>query len=147
LQGVRRLLLAVLAAVAAAPQAAERLVPYRVDADGISGALTQQAGDSERGRAIVVSRDSNCLLCHAVPDSRGRPMGDVGPPLAGVGARLTAAQIRLRIVDPARPNRESVMPSYYKVDGLQRVAAPYRERPILDAQQIEDVIAYLRTLQ
>jgi sulfur-oxidizing protein SoxX len=74
-------------------------------------------------------------------------MGDVGPPLAGVGARLTAAQIRLRIVDPARPNRESVMPSYYKVDGLQRVAAPYRERPILDAQQIEDVIAYLRTLQ
>jgi sulfur-oxidizing protein SoxX len=140
-------LLAVLAAVAAAAPGAQPLVPYRVEGDGIPDALAQEAGDPERGRTIVVSRDSNCLLCHAVPYSGGRATGNIGPSLAGVGARLTAAQIRLRIVDPARLRADSVMPSYYRTEGLLRVAPAYRGKPLLDAQQVEDVIAYLRTLQ
>jgi sulfur-oxidizing protein SoxX len=140
-------LLAVLAAAAAAASGAQPLVPYRVEGDGIRDALTQSPGDPERGRATVVSRDSNCLLCHAVPDSGGRAVGNIGPSLTGVGARLTAAQIRLRIVDPARLRADSVMPSYYRTEGLLRVAPSYRGKPLLDAQQVEDVIAYLRTLK
>lgn len=133
--------------VAAAAEGAEPIVPYRVEADGITDALMQKTGDPERGRAIVVSRDSNCLLCHAVPDSGSRATGNIGPSLAGVGARLTAAQIRLRIVDPARLRPDSMMPSYYRTEGLLRVAPSYRGKPLLEAQQVEDVIAYLRTLR
>lgn len=140
-------MLAVLGMLAPAAPGAEPLVPYRVEADGIPNALTRQAGDPERGRAIVVSRDSNCLLCHAVPDSGGRAEGNIGPSLVGVGARLTAAQMRLRIVDPARLGPDSMMPSYYRVEGLVRVAPSYRGKALLEAQQIEDVIAYLGTLR
>jgi len=96
---------------------------------------------------MVVSQDSNCLLCHAVPEGIDRGAGNIGPSLAGVGRRLTEAQIRMRIVDPLRVNPDTVMPSYYKVEGLLRVAPAYRGKPVLDAQQVEDVIAYLRTLQ
>ena len=110
--------------------------------------MTQVAGDPARGRAIVTSRDANCLLCHAVPDNGGgQATGTVGPPLEGVAERLTAAQIRLRIVDPSRLDPDTVMPSYYRTEGLNRVAPAYQGRPVLDAQQIEDVVAYLRTLR
>lgn len=142
-----RLLLAILAAAAGAAPGAEPLVPYRVEADGIPDALTQVPGDPERGRAIVIDRESNCLLCHAVPDSGGRGTGNIGPSLARVGSRLSAAQIRLRVVDPARLSADSMMPSYYRVDGLLRVAPTYRGKPVLEAQQVEDVVAYLLTLQ
>lgn len=141
------MLLAVLAAAAVAASGAQPLVPYRVEADGIPDALAQEPGDAERGRAIVLGRDSSCLLCHAVPDGGGRATGNIGPPLAGAGARLTAAQIRLRIVDPARLTPGSMMPSYYRTEGLQRVAPSYRGEPLLGAQQVEDVVAYLRTLR
>lgn len=95
----------------------------------------------------MAGRDANCLLCHAVPETGERFMGNVGPPLSGVGGRLSAAQLRLRIVDQSRLNRDTVMPSYYRVSGLTRVAAAYRGKPVLTAQQIEDVIAYLQTLR
>ena len=74
-------------------------------------------------------------------------MGDIAPPLSGVGARLSEGQLRLRIVDSSRLNPETVMPSYYKVDGLVRVASAWRGKPVLTAQQIEDVVAYLKTLK
>ena len=74
-------------------------------------------------------------------------MGDVGPPLSGIGGRLNAAQLRLRVVDPSRLKPETVMPSYCRTTGLQRVAEAYRGRPILNGQQIEDVVAYLQTLR
>ena len=74
-------------------------------------------------------------------------MGNVAPPLSGVGARLSAGQIRLRVVDPTRLKRDAIMPAYYRVDGLNDVALPYRGKPILTAQQVEDVVAYLVTLR
>ena len=73
-------------------------------------------------------------------------MGNIGPPLAGVGARLMPGQLRLRIVDPTRVNRDAVMPAYFRIDGLDGVAQNYRGRTILTAQQVEDVVAYLETL-
>ena len=135
---------AVAGCVTAAPDA---VPPYRVDGDAIRDRLAPAAGDAARGKAVVVSRDSNCLLCHAVPDTGVRYMGNVGASLAGVGARLTEGQLRLRIVDSMRLNRDTMMPSYYRIDGLNRVAGAWRGRPILTAQQVEDVVAYLLTLR
>lgn len=130
-------------AVAATPA----LVPYRVDGDAIKASLAPDPGDPLRGRELISGRDANCLLCHAVAETGVRFMGDIAPPLSGIGARLSEGQLRLRIVDSSRLNPETVMPSYYKVDGLVRVAPAWRGKPVLTAQQIEDVVAYLKTLK
>jgi sulfur-oxidizing protein SoxX len=106
------------------------------------------AGDPARGRAIVLSRESgNCFLCHTFPNAETAPPGNLGPPLAGVGARLSTGQLRLRMVDSGRINAQSIMPAYYRVDGLTQVAANYRGKPLLNAQQVEDVVAYLEQLK
>lgn len=131
---------------AACNATAQDLVPYRVDGDAISSPLAQR-GDPARGKALVLSRDSNCVLCHTVPDSEARFMGNLGPPLAGTAARLTEGRIRLRVVDSLRLNPDTIMPSYYRAQGLNRVASQYRDRPVLSAQQVEDVVSYLQTLR
>jgi sulfur-oxidizing protein SoxX len=64
-----------------------------------------------------------------------------------VGSRLTAGQLRLRLVDPQVVNSATIMPAYYKVAGLYRVLPLYQGKTLLTAQQIEDVVAYLLTLQ
>ena len=133
--------------VIAGGAAAEALAPYRVDGDAIEAPLAGARGDAAKGREIVLGRESNCLLCHSVPDAGGRPMGNIAPPLAGVGGRLSVGQLRLRIVDSSRTNAQTPMPAYYRVDGLYGVAAAFRGKPILSAQEIEDVVAYLVTLK
>ena len=80
----------------------EGLVPFAVDGDEIRAPLAGLHGDAARGRALFTSRESNCSLCHLLPDGDPRFMGNVGPPLGGIGARLTAGQLRLRIVDSSR---------------------------------------------
>jgi len=122
-------------------------VPYRVEGNAIHGPLTAEPGDAARGREVVLGRDSNCLLCHAVPEAGARAMGNLAPPLGGAGARLVEGQLRLRIVDSMRLNPQTIMPSYYRVDGLNQVAAALRGKPVLTAQQVEDVVAYLLTLR
>jgi L-cysteine S-thiosulfotransferase len=119
----------------------------QVVGDGMPQALTAEAADPARGHRIVVGRDANCLLCHSIPDDEQPAMGDMGPPLAGVGARLTRAQLRLRVVDPTRLNREAAMPAYHRVHGLNEVASRYVGQPVLSARDIEDVVAYLETLR
>lgn len=94
-----------------------------------------------------MGREANCLLCHAIPDSAERFMGNVGPPLAGVGSRLDAGQLRLRIVDITRIRPEAAMPAYFRTQGLDSVAAAFQGRTVLDAQEVEDVVAYLSTLR
>lgn len=104
------------------------------------------AGDPARGREVFVAREGgHCVLCHAAPGVA--TAGNVGPSLAGVGKRLTPAQIRLRIADIARVNAQAVMPTFHRVEGMQRVAPEYRERPVLNGQQVEDLVAWLVTLQ
>ena len=104
------------------------------------------SGDPVRGREIFISRDGgHCVLCHSVPGVT--VAGNVGPPLAGVGSRLTAGQIRLRIADITRVNPEAVMPTFHRVEGMQKVATNYSGRPALDAQQVEDLVAWLGTLK
>jgi sulfur-oxidizing protein SoxX len=121
---------------------------YRVVGDAIPAPIAADAGDPARGHALIVARDAaNCVLCHAVSDPAIPFSGDVGPSLDGIGRRLTVPQLRLRVVDDAQVKRDSVMPSYYKVPGLVQVAAPYVGKPILSAREIEDIVAWLATLQ
>ena len=105
------------------------------------------AGDAVRGREVVMGRDGNCLLCHAIPETGARFMGNLGPTLSGIGARLDVAQLRLRLVDPQRANPDSIMPAYARIDGLTQVTQAWRGKPILTAQQIDDTVAFLATLR
>jgi sulfur-oxidizing protein SoxX len=123
------------------------MVRYQVQGDSISEPLTLTPGDAARGRFLVVSRDGNCLLCHSIPETGERSMGNVGPPLARVANRLSEGQLRLRVVDPTRVNRDVAMPAYYRIPEPDGVAEPYRGKPILTAQQVEDVVTYLLTLR
>lgn len=128
--------------------AAPAPVPYRVVGDAIAQPLTGQPGDPVRGRAIVASRQQGlCLLCHTGPFPEERFQGNLAPDLAGAGQRWSAAQLRLRIVDARRLNPDTIMPAYHRTDGLTRVAPALAGAPLLGAQQVEDVVAYLETLR
>jgi sulfur-oxidizing protein SoxX len=121
---------------------------FVVAGDAIAAPLDGRIGDPVRGAAVVRDREAgNCLICHSIPVPEERFQGEIGPPLAGVGARLSPAQIRLRVVDPTRLNPRAIMPAYHRIDGLQRVDPRWAGRPVLDAQAIEDVVAYLSTLR
>lgn len=116
--------------------------------DGIPEALEGRVGDAARGRAIVASRQQGlCLLCHSGPFPEERFQGRLAPDLAGAGSRWSVAQLRLRLVDPRRLNPDSIMPAYHRTQGLTRVARAWEGRPLLDAQQVEDVVAWLATLR
>jgi len=116
--------------------------------DAIPASLTGASGDAERGRSIVVNRQVGlCLLCHSGSFPQERFQGTLAPDLKGAGARATEGQLRLRIVDASRLKADTIMPPYYRVDGLQRVAPSFQGKPILTAEQIEDVVAYLVTLR
>jgi L-cysteine S-thiosulfotransferase len=127
--------------------AAEELRSYAVVDDAISMSLTGAPGDPVRGRAITVNRQSTCILCHNGPFPEERFQGDLAPSLAGAGGRWSEGQLRLRLVDASRLNPATIMPSYYRIDRLTRVGPAWRGKPILSAEQIEDVVAYLATLR
>jgi sulfur-oxidizing protein SoxX len=115
--------------------------------DSIPSSLTGAKGDPVRGRAIVTNRQVGlCLLCHSGPFPEERVQGDLAPPLNGAGRRLSEGELRLRIADSARINPASIMPAYFRTEGLTRVAPAFEGKPVLSAEQIEDVVAFLKTL-
>ena len=116
--------------------------------DEIPASLTGAKGDPQRGRAIVANRQVGlCLLCHSGPFPEERFQGNLAPDLRGAGARFTEGQLRLRLVDPARVNPQTIMPAYYRTESLTRVAPSHKGKSILSAEQIEDVVAFLVTLK
>jgi len=122
--------------------------PYMVVGNAIPESLTGAPGDPVRGKAIVTSRQTGlCLLCHSAPLPEEKFQGTIGPDLAGSGSRYAEGELRLRIVDSRRLNPDTIMPSYYRLDGLERVAPAFRGKTVLTAQQIEDVVAFLETLR
>jgi sulfur-oxidizing protein SoxX len=127
--------------------AAEDLAPYKIIGDGIPASLTGSPGDATRGRALLLERSTTCILCHSGPFPETRFQGDLGPDLGGSGNRWTTSQLRLRLVDASRFNPTTIMPSYYRVDGLVRVGRNVAGKPILSAGQIEDIVAFLATLR
>jgi sulfur-oxidizing protein SoxX len=138
--------LAVLA-YGAKPETPEPLRPYTIVDEAIPEPLTGTRGYPTRGRAIVTNRQNTCLLCHSGPFPEEKFQGNLSPDLTGTGSRWSEGQIRLRLVDARRLNPDTIMPSYYRVDGLVRVAPAFRGKPILTAEQIEDVVAFLVTLR
>ena len=124
------------------------LLPYQIIGDAIPASLTGTNGDPARGRTIMLDRRlSACLLCHSGPFPEEKFQGNLAPDLSGVGWRWSPGQLRLRLVDASRLNPDTIMPPYYRVDGLTRVGDTWRGKPILSAQQIEDVLAFLTTLR
>ncbi|HLX17239.1 MAG TPA: sulfur oxidation c-type cytochrome SoxX [Bradyrhizobium sp.] len=137
------------AAVLALPSAAaaQELRPYTISGDAIAESLTGRPGDAARGRALVLERTSTCILCHSGPFPEEKFQGDLAPNLAGSGRRWSEGQLRLRLVNASQLNPATIMPSYYRVEGLDRVGAAWRGKPILNAEQTEDIVAYLATLR
>jgi L-cysteine S-thiosulfotransferase len=141
-------LAATLAGNCFAVSAAEALRPFKVVGDGIPASLTGTGGDPTRGRAIVLDRRLGaCLLCHTGPFPEEKFQGTLAPDLKGAGTRWSEGQLRLRLVDGTRLNPDTIMPPYYRVDRLARVGSAWQGKPILTAEQIEDVVAFLVTLR
>lgn len=141
-------------AAASPPGPEPALVPYDIVAhDGvpaIPAPLTGQPGDARAGAAVVIGRRlGNCLSCHAISVLDQEPFhGEIGPPLDGVAGRWDAATLRMIVVDPKKVfGQETVMPAFYRIDALNRVRPEFAGKPILTAQQVEDVIAFLATLK
>jgi L-cysteine S-thiosulfotransferase len=129
-------------------RADEGLRPYVIVGDAIPASLTGATGDPARGRAIVLNRQVGlCMLCHSGPFPEERFQGTMAPDLKGAGARWSEGELRLRLVDARKLNPQTIMPPYYVIDGMSRVAKPFRGKPILTAEQIEDVVAFLVTLR
>ena len=115
--------------------------------DELPTSLTGAKGDPVRGRAIVANRQVGlCLLCHSGPFPEERFQGNLAPDLRSA-ARLSEGEIRARIVDPRRSNPDSIMPAYFETSGRTRVAPSFRGKTLLSAEQIEDIVAYLLTIQ
>lgn len=132
----------------ASPTLAQPSPAFTVVGDTIPQPLTEAPGDAVRGRLIVVNRQLGlCLLCHTGPFPEERFQGSLAPDLAGAGARASAGQLRLRLVDARRVNPASLMPAYYRADGFTRVGSAWRGKTVLTAQQVEDVVAFLQTLR
>jgi sulfur-oxidizing protein SoxX len=127
--------------------AAEKLRSYTVTGDAIAASLTGARGDIARGRGGGRGGSSPGLLCHNGPFPEERFQGDLAPGLAGAGGRWSEGQLRLRLVDASRLNAATIMPSYYRVDGQHRASTAWRGKPILSAEQIEDMVAYLASLR
>jgi len=132
-----------LAIALAATAAVAQVATYKVEGDGIPKPLTNTPGSAARGKALVSARGAaNCLECHTIKKDKLNG-GTKGPPLDGVGATLTTAQLRLTVVDFARVNPKVTMPSFHKSSSL----VSGEGRPELSAQEVEDVVAYLGTLR
>ena len=123
------------------------VVAFEVKGDAILLSLTGNSGDAKRGQQIAFDpAKGNCPICHEIPPA-GKLQGNVGPSLKGVGNRWSEGQLRLRVVDASRINPSTVMPPYHRIDGLTRVAKAFRDKPVLAAEEIEDVVAFLLTLK
>lgn len=139
---------AVLAVLLGGASHADELLSYRIEGNAISASLTGKPGHAARGRAIVTNRTVGlCLLCHSGPFPEERFQGNLAPDMRGAGTRWSTGELRLRMVDSHRLNPGTIMPAYYKLDGLNRVAPAFRGKPLLTAGQIEDVVAFLATLR
>jgi mono/diheme cytochrome c family protein len=98
----------------------------------------EEATDTGAGAMIVATtdplellREMQCLACHMLGDEGAQ----VGPPLDGVGSRLTADQIRESILDPSA----MLAAGYEQLGGM--MPANFGQR--LTAEQLEVIVSYL----
>ncbi len=138
-----------MSAMLATGAAAEGLVKYEVVDDGVPQSLTGKPGDAERGRKVIINRkQGNCLACHAISVLASEPFhGEIGPSLDGVAERYSEAQLRLILINAKAVFPDTIMPAFYRNDGFTRVMKKFRGKTILTAQQVEDVLAFLKALK
>lgn len=136
-------------ALLAGTATADDFMKYEVVDYAIQKSLTGKAGDPAAGeKAFVNRKQGNCLACHQVSKLSAHPFhGEIGPSLDGVAERYNTAQLRLQVANPKEINPDTIMPAFYRVDGLHMVSKKFKGKTILSAQQVEDVVAYLQTLK
>ena len=140
--------LACLLTVACTPDSPHLVSPNQIDGDSIPLPLADTVADAAHGEALFVSRDrGHCVLCHQVAGLDAEFQGDVGPALTGIGARLSPGQLRLRVVDYEQVQPGVLMPSYYRIHDLYQVSNAYEGKPVLSAEDVEHVVAYLSSLK
>jgi sulfur-oxidizing protein SoxX len=119
-----------------------------VGGNSIPNSLTGKSGDAKKGRATAINRKKgNCLGCHKMPIPEQQFHGLIGPDLKGVASRLSEGEIRLRVVDPKRVNPDTIMPAFYKSKGFTRVLKKFKGKTVISAADVEDIVAYLKTLK
>jgi sulfur-oxidizing protein SoxX len=149
---------AALAAIIATGAYAEEILPTNVSYDdgAVAQSLSGTPGDAANGRIIVGDKgQGNCVACHQVSDLADVPFqGEIGPMLDGAGDRWSVAELRGIVANAKIMFEDSMMPSFYKTEGFTRPGNAYTGKaaddtfgPLLSAQQIEDVVAYLATLK
>lgn len=125
--------------------------PIRLDVVdfALPKSLTGAAGNADAGRKVFLTRTlGNCLACHQVSSLKSEEFhGEFGPSLDGVASRYNEAQLRLIVADPKQIFADTVMPAFYRNEGLNRVRPEFVGKPILTATQVEDVVAFLETLK
>ena len=128
---------------------AAELASYTVVDGTIPKALTDQAGDPDKGKQVFLNRrQGNCLACHQVTALSDHPFhGEVGPSLDGVADRYNLAELRLQVVDAKEINPDTIMPAFYRSEGFHKVLKKHQGKTVLSAQQVEDLLAYLQTLK
>lgn len=122
---------------------------WKIEDYQIKKTLCGLKGNVKRGRKLVIERNKgNCLACHKMPIPEQDFHGELGPDLSGVGARYPAGMLRLQIVDEKKINPATIMPGFYvKPDTLHNVAEKFNGKTPLNAQEVEDIVAYLLTLK
>lgn len=139
----------IISSLAAVCQAEEPVAFEIVDETSIPASLTGAPGDPDRGREVFIDRKlGNCLGCHTVTELAAEPFhGEVGPPLDGVADRYEEGGIRLQVVNAKVANPDTIMPGFYVIEGLHRVAEDFQGKTIISAEQVEDLVAYLMTMK
>jgi L-cysteine S-thiosulfotransferase len=137
------------ASTSQAQAGAAALVKFEVKDGAIPASLTGKPGDPAAGKKVVAGRQlGNCLACHQITALKTEPYhGNTGPSLDGVAGRMSEGELRLRIVDSTKANAETMMPAFYRTEGFNRVLPRFQGKPILTAEQVEDVVAFLATLK
>lgn len=154
----RHLVMAAVAATLTAGFAVADVAPAEVqfgETGEVAQSLTGVPGNAEEGAKVATTRPlGNCVACHQISSNKADFQGNIGPALDGAASRWTEAQLRGIVIDSKHTFPDSVMPGMYKTgpfirpgDAYTGKAAPADLPPILNAQQIEDVVAYLMTLK